>query len=842
MRRFAGTLGVMLFLVQLCWAQSTIHLSGKVLDMQGLAVPNATLYLSGTTIGTSSSPDGEFSLVIPQSLISASNGITLVVRSVGFNATQWKWKSGDPWPSDLVLQLEEEVFQLEEVSVTQKEDPAYAIIRKAIEWRKTHLEAVPNYEAKVYIKGTQRMLKAPEKFLGIDMNSVGQELGLDSNRTGILYFSESESKITFVPPSLFKEEMISSKVSGRNNAFSINRASDLQINFYENYQNIVEGLAPRPFVSPIADQALSYYRYQYQGFQEQDGLLINKIRVIPRRKMEPLYEGFIYITEGTWRIYSVDLFVTKDAGIAFVDTLGLKQDYVPFSSSSEEVWMPSNSYITFSGGFFGFRFGGNFTAMYSNYAFAIAALPKKAFREVLKISKEVNEKNDVYWEENRPIALTDEERLDYIKKDSLQARRNSAAYLDSLDRRSNKFRPVAFLIGGYTHSNRKARSSLEIDGLLSSLAYNTVEGLVAETGITYRKRLDSASARSWSIGGDLRYGFSNERLNGSIHSSISTGRQSSLQLAFGSEVLDLNTRGTISSLANSYYTLLFGRNPLKIYERGIARAQWNTMLPGNVSFSISGRWEDRRWLENSTNYSFVGEKSQKFTHNNPYFPDKDGQSFDLFTRHQAFILRIQASYDFATHYETYPNGRRYLPSKYPRLTLSYTNAIHELLRSDVGYQLLTAQVQKSNISLGLYGRFSFAVIGGSYFKRESMNYVDAWHFKGTNTLLSSPSLHSFLLLDPYVHSESKHFVEGHVEYNLATLLTSKIPLIRRLKLQESIGVHVLRTSAVPKYGELHLGLERSNLKVIYARAWQHESLGSFERNSKHAIRIGFFLF
>lgn len=842
MKRFIIALGIMVFLVQLCWAQSTIHLSGKVLDMQGLAVPNATLYLSGTTIGTSSNPEGEFSLAIPQSLISASNGITLVVRSVGFNATQWKWKSGDPWPSDLVLQLEEEVFQLEEVTVTQKEDPAYAIIRKAIERRKTHLEAVPNYEAKVYIKGTQRMLKAPEKFLGIDMNSVGQELGLDSNRTGILYFSESESKITFVPPALFKEEMISSKVSGRNNAFSINRASDLQINFYQNYQNIVEGLAPRPFVSPIADQALNYYRYQYQGFQEQDGLLINKIRVIPRRKLEPLYEGFIYITEGTWRIYSVDLFVTKDAGIAFVDTLGLKQDYVPFSTSTEQVWMPANSYINFTGGFLGFRFGGNFTAMYSNYAFATGSLPKKAFREVLKISKEVNEKDDVYWDQNRPIALTDEERQDYIKKDSLQARRNSKAYLDSLDKRSNKFRPVGFLLGGYTYSNRKERSSIEIDGLLSSLAYNTVEGLVTQTGITYRKRIDSASARSWSVGGDVRFGFSNERLNGSIHSNIPTGRQGILQLTLGSEVVDLNARGTISSLANSYYTLLFGRNPLKLYERGIARAQWNTMLPGNVSFSLLAKWEDRRWLENNTYYSFVGENSRKFTRNNPYFPDRDGQSIDLFKRHQAIILRLQASYNFATRYETYPNGRRYLPSKYPRLTLSYTNAIRGLLHSDVGYQLLTAQVQQSNISLGLYGHFSFAVIGGRFFARENMSYVDGWNFKGTNTLLSSPTLHSFLLLDPYVHSESKHFIEGHAEYNLATLLTSKIPLIRRLKLQETLGFHVLRTSALPKYGEVHMGLERSNIKVIYARAWQHDALGSFERNPKHAIRIGFFLF
>src|SRR5690606_1111675 len=99
---------------------------------------------------------------------------------------------------DVVLQAA--TFQLEEVVVGNAEDPAYRIIRQAIKHRRQHLEEASPYTANVYIKGVQRLLKAPSSFLGVDLDEVGREIGLDSNRTGIVYLSESESRITAHPP------------------------------------------------------------------------------------------------------------------------------------------------------------------------------------------------------------------------------------------------------------------------------------------------------------------------------------------------------------------------------------------------------------------------------------------------------------------------------------------------------------------------------------------------------------------------------------------------------------------------------------------------------------------
>lgn len=810
--------------------QELHEIAGIVLETSGEPVPYATLYIAGTQFSTSANSEGKFVLPLDKESLRTATDLTLVIRAVGYQQTSLPLSQNMADNQSLEIRLEKEDYRIEEVRIVQGEDPAYAIIRKAIKNRKKHLEETPPYTAKVYIKGVHRLLQAPEKLMGIRISEIGSELGLDSNRTGILYLSESESRITSHPPRLFREEMISSSVSGDNNTFSINRATDLQVNFYENYQQIVEELSPRPFVSPIADNALNYYRYQYQGFQEENGLVINKIKVIPRRKAEPVYEGDIYIVEDSWRIYGLHLLLTREAGINLVDSLRIRQDFLPVE---EDIWMPSNIRIDVTGGLLGFRIGGQFAAVFSEYNLQSNPEPRSAFRELLRIEKGVNEKDSAYWAQNRPLALTGEEELDYIRKDSLRRRRESPAYLDSLDRRSNKFGPISFLIGGYTYYNRKERKLLSLSSPLSSFTFNTVEGLAVDYVATYRKRLDSLTSSSWIVSGKIRYGFANKRFNGHLLSSFPVGHQSTLTVGSGSSVEDLNSRGSIHPTLNMIYTLFVGENPMKLYERGFAYLNWSHPLPANIRLSLTSLYEDRRWLENSSHFAFISKRHREFTPNNPFESATTPFPTPLFERNQAFRISLGLSYDFSIYYQTLPTGRRYLPSKYPRLTLTYTKGFEGILGSDSGYDLIRANLQKSDVRLGLYGQLSYSFSAGTFLKRNEKEYLDRWHFRGTETLVSTQGLTSYLLLDYYRHSTSSHFAEAHLEYNFSTILTSKIPLIRRLKLQELVGVHLLKTGEITSYGELHLGVQRQGFRLLYARSFGQAGVGQ-----QHAIRIG----
>lgn len=792
-----------LFFTANVWAQNFL-LVGKVSDEQGMPVPFASVYLKNSSKGTSANSEGEYQLKLP------AGKYDLVFKAIGYRQQERELLLNADQTFD--VKLPAEIYQLNEVLIPANgEDPAVAIMRKAIRKRKAHLREVSSYTTEVYIKGMQKLLAAPKKFLGKDVAKMGKEMGLDSNRRGIIYLSESESRLSYIQPDHFREEMISSKVSGSNRAFSFNRASDMKVNFYENMQ-YWEGLSNRPIISPLAENALFYYDYKYLGSATENGLPVNKIQVIPKRNADPVFRGIIYILEDSWRLHSADLYLTKAANINFVDTLKINQQFIPVG----KVWMPSSVKFDFTGGLLGFRFGGYFIAVYKNYDLQ-AGLALKDFKEVLRITKEVNKKDSAYWAQSRPVPLTEEEKIDYRKKDTLAAKRESKPYLDSLDRARNKFKPLSLLAGpGYNPRNSFNKEFYHFSSVASSLFYNTVEGFGFNYGASYRKQIDSISNKYISFSGRIRYGFSSKNLYGNFGGNIPAG-QSTLGFMAGSDVLDLNNLGSITPLGNSINSLFYERNYLKLYEKKFINLSVSRRLSGGLVGTLSGEWANRRALQNTTDYTFIDDQQRIFTSNNPFDPSND----DVFFReNQLFRMGLRATYEFSKEYATYPTGRVYQPSKYPRIGLSYTRSFKNIFGSDTKFDLLSFDVSKSDIKLGLFGQSAFWVGGGKFLNQDNLYYPDFKHFIGTRSLGYAPKINSFLFLDYYKFSTSEKYFEGHLEHNFSGFIMNKIPLIRKLKLQEIAGFNYLATPAINDYKEAYFGLQYLNFRALYGFSYR----------------------
>ncbi len=785
----------------------TFILSGKITNDRGDAVPFASVYLQNTSTGTSANSEGDYKLRL------AAGTYNLVFKAIGFN--QQNQRITLSTNQELNVRLQTQVYALSEVAISaDAEDPAYAIMRKAIENRKRHLNETGNYTTDVYIKGLQRLLAAPKKFLGRDIEKIGQEIGLDSNRQGIIYLSESESKLSFMQPDNYREEMISSKVSGSNRAFSFNRASDIKVNLYENYQDW-EGLSNRPIISPLAENALFYYRYKYLGSALENGFTINKIQVIPRRNADPVFRGSIYIIEDSWRLHSLNLMLTKEANINFVDTLQINQQFIPVG---QKIWMPSSVKFDFTGGFLGFRFGGYFLAIYKNYDLN-PSLNAKDFDEVLLITKQVNKKDSAYWAQARPVPLTGEETNDYRKKETLAAKRESKPYLDSLDQVNNQFKPLAFIIGsGYNPRNRFRKEFYRFSSVRNAVFYNTVEGFGLNYEASYNKKIDSLSNQFVSLTGKLRYGFSSNKLYGTISGSKPLG-ETNFNFSLGSDVLDLNNLGTISPLGNTINSLFYERNFMKLYEKKFAQASVSRRISTGLITSVSAELASRTSLENTSDFTFIDNQERQFTANNPLTPLTERE---LFPENQSVRIGLRATYEFGKKYATYPTGRVYQPSAYPKFGLTFTKSFANLFGSDTDFSFLSVDVSKADISVGLYGKSSFWLGAGKFLNANQLFFPDFKHFIGTQSLSYTPKINTFLFLDYYRFGTADQFFEGHFEHNFSGFISNKLPLIRKLKLQEIAGVNYLSTPVLKRYTEIYAGLQYLNFRVLYGASYRED--------------------
>ncbi|MBC8052039.1 MAG: hypothetical protein H7Y13_03145 [Sphingobacteriaceae bacterium] len=135
--------------------------------------------------------------------------------------------------------------------------------------------------------------------------------------------------------------------------------------------------------------------------------------------------------------------------------------------------------------------------------------------------------------------------------------------------------------------------------------------------------------------------------------------------------------------------------------------------------------------------------------------------------------------------------------------------------SDLSFKQLSLSASKSNILLGLYGKSSFWLGAGKFFDVKNINYTDYRHFSGNQSISYQSHINSFLFLNLYTFSTKGQYLEGHYQHNFSGLIMSKVPLIRKLKLQEIVGANYLNTEVLKNHTEVYTGLQYLNMVAQY---------------------------
>src|SRR5690554_2656467 len=281
------------FAILICLNTAQAQISGKVTDEKGEPLAFVNVYIENSYSGTTTNDDGFYILEHNK-----TGEHVVVFQYLGYQ-TQKKTVQNLQHKTTLNATLEPESYSLDEVVVSAAENPANRIIRNAIEKRKDNNEKIKEFTADFYSRGMWKVKDVPEKILGQEVGDL--DGALDSTRTGIVYLSETVSKIAYQKPNNFKEHIIASKVSGNDNGFSFNSAQEANFSFYESTIEINV-----PLVSPLAGNAFSYYNFTLEGVFYEESQMINKIKVTPKRPNDRIFTGIIYIVEDSWQIYGLE--------------------------------------------------------------------------------------------------------------------------------------------------------------------------------------------------------------------------------------------------------------------------------------------------------------------------------------------------------------------------------------------------------------------------------------------------------------------------------------------------------------------------------------------------------
>ncbi len=767
--------------------------SGKVFDLEDKPLTNVSVWVQELKIGTSTNELGEFQLKLEK------GEYLIVFQQIGYEKLKMKVNITEI-PFSITVRLTPAIYELEAVEFTSnREDPAYEIIRKAIGSKNARKNLKPLHNLYTYTKGIIKILSAPKKLLGQEIGNLGG--ALDSIGKGILYQSEAESIVEKKGNEYCFEKMISSRVAGNDRGFSFNSASSLDFNLSNNTTNFGKAI-----VSPIADYALAHYKYKLIGSNlNEDGSAIDKIQLIPRIPTDAVWNGHIYINEKDYSIYEFDGYILgKQCKQEIFDSIFLSQKYVEIPDLG--IVSLRNQTFRFNANFFGFKIEGKFLFNFSNFQ-KTDHLHTQNKSEVLEILEQSNKKSIQYWDSIRPIPLLIEEVRNYRIKDSIRLYFETRAYKDSTDKISNKLN-YGSILTGYTFRNSFKRRYLFIDNLLNTIYFNPVQGLQVGSKISYQDYL-SVYSRLPKISVDLniQYGISDETWRSDIKFQyyFDKIRHERISLNIGRKLVEFNPLAETNRFYNQVSSLYYKNNVIKLYSHDFIELQYVFDLNYSSTLHNSILFSKRNELINHSNYSFLLKRKDYLSNNSTNYED----SILQITHRDVVKVSISYTLNPFTKVWKSPEGIQKISSDWPSFQFAPIISFYQN-RSNIN--ILSNFRIKYTYEAGRWGVLNTVFEINNSFGIKA-DIPEAIHPSGNPFGVADiKSNLNFKVLKLYQKIGFKQVAEIHLEHHFEGFILDRVPWVRYLGLKEVSGASALWVDKEIPYFEWSVGIENIGYK------------------------------
>jgi hypothetical protein len=726
-------------------ALSQVIVKGKITDAgSGDPIPYANVIFKGTTIGTTTDFDGNYSLRpnIPVD--------SLVVSCLGYKT---RTKKVSPGSQVINFQMEEAATNLQEIVFDAGENPAFAILRSVVKNKnRNDKRKLSAYEYETYTKIEVDVDNMTDKFrkkkvvrkITQVLDSVDRIAGEDGKPILPLFISESVSKFYFRDnPQLRYENILKSKINGvgiEDGAMVTQfiGTSFQEYNFYQNWLNIIS----KDFISPIADGWRLFYHYDLTDSMYVGDDFCYRLDFYPRSPQDLAFTGTAWITKNEFALKQIDASIGKQANLNFIEKIRIQQE---LQKTDDGAWLPVKSRVLIDISELTNFSAGMLAKFYtSNKNIKVNKPYDPTFYErpiVMAEDARLFEKEE-YWDTLRHEPLSETEKSVYRMIDTLQKIPVVKTYTDV----------IKIAVNGYYVAGK-----VNLGPYISTVAYNNIEGFRLQGGF----KTNAEFSKKWVIGGSVGYGFHDQRVkySGFVQHILSRNKWTTVSMRVRS---DLGRVGVDDeALADNYLFLAAQR--FGVFRRGFYFDEQRF----NFQREIFKGFTQRIAFRHST---------FEPTFNFGYYSNPDDQNSPILNSYQNSEIILESRFARDELFVMNDNERLSLgTAKWPVIVFRYTHGLKGIMGSDFDYDKVRLSLIK-RIKFGPLG-YSYTNLAGEYVFNQIPYPLLSLHLANQTPIYASITYNLMnygeFVSDRYASMQYSHHFEG--------FLLNRIPVMRKLK-------------------------------------------------------------
>ncbi len=719
----------------------------------------------------------------------------VIYKCIGFEDLEVKVTvSNAVEPTINNVYLKQSDNQLSTVEIkTKKKNIGWAIVQNVIDHKKELIRQFDTYTCDIYIKGVETFDKKEKKKQKVEKEGETKD-PFAQQKEEIRRKIEGDQKLNFVEinltkhfeyPKNIKEIRTGYEKIGQPDQIYFQSTVSGDFNFYESLIR-KDDLHLTPIVSPLHPSGILSYKYKLTEINTVGEDTIYTIAISPRSVGTSTMEGELYILKNDWVLTKVDVSMHK-GNLKKYDDFRIVQE---FEQKDDSLWLLKSQNFEYSTKYGRETVKGATQVVYSNYI-VNPTFPKKFFsNEVGTTIEEAYERDSSYWDQIRPIPLSEEEQRKKFIQDSLTAIYTSEVYLDSVDSIFNKITFLKVAWDGIQHRDRQKKTQWFLSSVAQIIEPVNIGGARFGPGFSIFKKWED---EQWiDFDQDISIGFNNADLRGRLRFQHRYNPKK-----FGTYGFQFN-RG--ASFINSFDAFFQTFNRQNIFQNTQGRVWHSFEIINGLFLSTTARLEDRSPFD--LDYRFV-----------TWFDDATNNGLPIqFERYKAFRTNVFLSYTPAQKYITEPNKKIILGSLWPTFTVGWEKGWNGPFNSIVDFDYISFSATQ-DFQIGTIGQSRYRISTGKYVNQDSILFIDRKFFRQSDEsffrFLFSPPLNSFQNLDSSYETQD-FYLEGHYIHHFNGALVNKVPFLKKtgIKVLTGGGFIFLPEHNNYFYSELYFGIER----------------------------------